>query len=65
VGALQRRLHGEHRLRVGRNAWFLAAGRRARLVLKTRRGRVLAVGIADRRRTSRRAARRFMRAWAL
>lgn len=66
VRMLRRTLHGERRVRVGRNVWYLAPGRSARLVYKTRRGRVLEVGIADRGLTnSRRLARTFLRAWRL
>src|SRR3954451_437581 len=57
VKTLRRKLRDERRVRVGRNVWYLAAGR----VYKTRRGRVLAVGIADRRL----AARRLLTAWRL
>jgi hypothetical protein len=62
--ALRRRLHGERRVRVGRNAWYLARGRRATLVYKARGRRVRDVGIADGRFTrGRPAARRLLRAW--
>jgi hypothetical protein len=64
VRTLRRRLHREHRLRVGRNTWYVARGRRSELVFRTRRGRVIAVGIADRRLMhGRRAAKRFLRSW--
>ncbi|MFN2616676.1 MAG: hypothetical protein ABR581_06065 [Thermoleophilaceae bacterium] len=63
---LRRRFHHERRLRIGRNVWYLARGRRATLIFKARRGKVLEVGIADRRLTrSRRASRRFLRSWRL
>jgi hypothetical protein len=66
VRTLRRRLRHERRVHVGHNTWYLAAGRRARLLFKTRHGRVLEVGIGDKRMTrSRRGARRFLRAWQL
>jgi hypothetical protein len=66
VRTLRRRLRHERRLRVGGNVWYLAAGSRARLLFKTRRGRVLEVGIGDGRLTrSRRAAKRYLGAWRL
>jgi hypothetical protein len=64
VRTLRRRLHGERRFRVGGNTWYLAAGSRARLLFKTRRGRVLEVGIGDKGLTrTRTASRRYLRAW--
>jgi hypothetical protein len=64
--ALRRRLHGERRYRVGRNAWYLARGRKATLLFKVRGKKVLAVGLAARSATrGRRASRRFLRAWRL
>ena len=63
---LRRRLHHERRFRVGHNVWYLARARHSTLVFKTRHGRVLEVGIANRRLTpSRRSARRFLRSWEL
>jgi hypothetical protein len=57
---------GERRYRVGRNAWYVAPGKRARLVLKTRRGRVREIGLASKRLTrSRPATRGLLRAWHL
>jgi hypothetical protein len=66
VKRMRRRLHGERRLRIGRNTWYLARGRKATLVYKTRGRKVLDVGIADRRLTrTRRGARRMLRSWEL
>ena len=48
VRTLRRRLRGERRYRIGRNVYFVAPGRRARLLFRTRRGRVRAIGIGDR-----------------
>jgi hypothetical protein len=51
---------------VGGNVWYLARGRHARLLFKTRHGRVLEVGIGDGRLTrSRRGAKRYLGAWRL
>jgi hypothetical protein len=64
VRTLRRRLRGERRQRVGRNTWYVAAGSRARLLFKTRRGRVREIGIADRRLTgTARGRRNLLRAW--
>ena len=61
--ALRRRLRGERRVRVGRNVWYLAGGRESRRAFKTRGGRVLELGLADKRLTrSRGGARRLLRA---
>ena len=66
VKGLRRRLRGERRLAIGRNAWYLARGRKATLVYKTRGKRVLDVGIGDRRLTGTSgSARRFLRSWEL
>jgi hypothetical protein len=63
---LHRRLRGERRLPVGRNSWYVASGRRARLLFQVRRGRIRQVGIADKGLTrGRRAGRSFLRAWQL
>lgn len=61
-----RRLRGMRRVRVGRNLWYLAPGKSSRLLFKTRRGRVLELGIGDKRLTrGRRTTRRFLDAWHL
>ncbi len=66
VRVLRRKLRRERRLRVGRSTWYFAPGSRARLIYKTRRGRVLEVGKADARLTRSQAARRrFLGAWKL
>jgi hypothetical protein len=66
VRTLRRKLHGERRFKVGRNTWYVARGHSASLVFKTRRGRVTALGIAERRLTgSRRASKRLLSAWRL
>ena len=66
VRALRRAVRGERRYRIGRNVWFVAPGKRSQLVFKTRRGRVLELGIADRRLTrSRPEVRSLLHAWHL
>jgi hypothetical protein len=66
VRTLRRRLRGERRYRVGRNTWYVARRKRARLLFKTRRGRVREIGIASRRLSrTRRGTRRLLRAWQL
>jgi hypothetical protein len=63
---LRARLRGERRIRVGRNVWYLAPGRTSQLVFKTRRGRVLEVGVASKSLTrGRSGASVFLRAWHL
>jgi len=64
VGTLRHRFRGARRFKVGRNAWYLVRGRRARMVFKVRAGRVREVGLADLRLTSTQLkARRFLRAF--
>jgi hypothetical protein len=59
---LRRRLGRMWSFRIGRNRWYVARGRRVRLVFKTHRGRVEEVGIADpRSSTTPRRAKRFLR----
>ena len=63
---MRRRFRGERRFRVGRNVWYLVRGKRSRVLFKTRAGKVREIGVADLRLTrSRRAARRFLRAFSL
>jgi metallophosphoesterase (TIGR03767 family) len=63
---MRRRFRGERRFRRGRNTWYLARGKRARIVFKTRAGKVREVGVANRRLTrSRRSVRRLLRAFSL
>ena len=66
VRSLRRRVRGERRFHVGRDVWYLARGRSSALAFKTRGGRVLEIGLADRRLTrTRRGSQRFLRAWQL
>lgn len=63
---LRIRLRGERRLRVGRNVWYLARGSGATRVFRTRAGRVVEIGLADKRLTrNRRFAKRLLGAWRL
>jgi hypothetical protein len=55
VAAARRRLHLSGRMKLGYNLWYLAANGSSRGVLKTRHGRVLEVGVANRALTSDRA----------
>jgi hypothetical protein len=59
-------LRGERRYRVGRNVWLVAHTRRATFLVRTRGGRVRAVGLAARMATRpRRGTRRLLEAWRL
>ena len=60
---VRRRLVGERRYRVGRDTWYLAPSRQARIVVKVRRGRVSEVGLADLRLTAGAGAERFVRSF--
>jgi dienelactone hydrolase len=63
---LRKRLHHERRFRVGKNTWYLSAGKKSRLLFQVRRGRVRQLGIASKALTrSRPAARAFLRGWQL
>lgn len=62
VRTLTRRFRGERPFKVGRNTWYLVRGARARVVFKTRGGRVREVGLADQRLTgTRHKALRLLR----
>jgi hypothetical protein len=64
VRAARRRLHLNRAMRIGRNVWYLARNGSSRGVLKTRHGRVLEVGVANRSLTANRAReRRLLRAF--
>ena len=66
VRDLRRRLHPPQRRRIGRNLWYLAPGRGARLLFRTRGERVLEVGVAHAGLTrTTRQVRSFLRAWDL
>ncbi len=55
-------LRGERRLKIGQNVWYSLPGRKSRIVFKTRGGRVLEVGLADKR-VARTGEKRLLRAW--
>lgn len=62
---VRRRLRGEQRYRVGPYDWYLAPSKRARIVVKARRGRVIELGLADLRLTREKALiARFLRAFS-
>lgn len=66
VRTMQRRLRGERRYRVGRNVWYVARGKRARVVFRTNGGRVREIGLINKRLASTsRSTRRLLRAWQL
>jgi hypothetical protein len=61
---LAARLSGERRFRIGQNVWYSLPGRQSRIVFKTRAGRVLEVGLANKRLALTRAGEeRLLRAW--
>jgi dienelactone hydrolase len=63
--SVARRLRAGTPFHVGKNFWYLLPGKRARGVLKVRRGRIEEVGIASAQLTgSRPAARRFFRSFS-
>jgi hypothetical protein len=60
----RRRLSGERRFRVGANVWYVATQDGGRALVKTRAGKVLALGLADPLLTdSRVKTARFLRSW--
>ncbi len=57
-------LRGARSIRIGATTWYLARGRKTRLVVKVQGGTVRELGIADKRLTgSRTQLRRFLTAW--
>lgn len=60
---VRRRLRGERRLRVGRDVWYLAPARRARVVVRLRRGKVAEVGLGHAGLTAGKTARRLLRSF--
>jgi len=64
VSALRRRLRGERDYRIGRNTWFVVRSGKVARLWRTRRGRVLSVGLGNGSLTrSAAATRRFLRTW--
>lgn len=66
VRNLRAKLKGERKLRIGKNTWYVANGRRSRLIFRVRGNTVQAVGIADRwLTTSTAGGKRLLTAWRL
>jgi triacylglycerol esterase/lipase EstA (alpha/beta hydrolase family) len=66
MSRLRRRLRHERTQRVGKNTWYVAPARHARLIYRVRGSRVLAVGIADKRLSATTSGRRrLLTAWKL
>jgi hypothetical protein len=64
VTTLLRRLRGERGVTIGRNRWFYARGKSSMLLFRTRKGKVLEVGIASKTLTkTQRGTVRLLRAW--
>jgi hypothetical protein len=62
----RRKLRHERRYQVGANTWYVVRGAKSTVVVRTRRGRVRAVGIGARSAThSRRAQKAFLGGWHL
>ena len=64
ASTVRKRLVGERRYRLGRDVWYLAWGRSARVVVRVRGGRVVELGLADLRLTLKKTARRFLRGFS-
>jgi hypothetical protein len=62
--ALRRRTNGR-RFRIGSNRWYVVRARRARIVYKVRRGKVRELGLANKRLTKGKRARRTLGSWRL
>ena len=52
VKTVRRRLRGERSYRAGSFRWYVSTASRARVVIQTRRGKVVQMGLADKKRTS-------------
>jgi hypothetical protein len=66
TAAARRRLSGERAFKVGSNTWYVAKRGKARLLVKTKNGRVGEIGIGDPRlSTTPKATKRFLNAWKL
>ena len=44
---LRKRLKGERRYRVGKNTWYVAKGKKARILFRARKSKVLELALAD------------------
>ncbi|HYI35353.1 MAG TPA: M14 family zinc carboxypeptidase [Thermoleophilaceae bacterium] len=61
---LRKRLKGERRYKVGKNVWYVAKGRKARMLFRARRSKVVELSLADKRLTAtKRGTVRLLRAW--
>ena len=61
-----RKLRGERAFKVGSNTWYVAKRGKARLLVKTKNGKVGEIGIGDPRLTTTpNATKRFLNAWKL
>ncbi len=61
---LRKRIKGERRYRVGKNVWYVAKGRKARVLFRARKSKVLELALADKRLTaSKKSTVRLLRAW--
>ena len=64
VKTLKRRLKGERSFVIGNNRWYVITGKKSRLVFRTRKRKVVELGIADRPLSVGTAAtKRLLRAW--
>jgi hypothetical protein len=58
---VRRKLRGARPIRIGSIRWYLKATARARIVVRVRRGKVVELGLADKRLTrTRKAAKRLL-----
>ena len=61
---LRKRLKGERRYKVGRNVWYVAKGKKARVLFRARKSKVLELALADKRLTAtKKGTVRLLRAW--
>jgi hypothetical protein len=65
TAAALRRLRGERAFKIGSNTWYVAKRGKARLLVKTKNGKVREIGIGDPRLTTPKATKRFLNAWKL
>jgi hypothetical protein len=66
TAAALRKLRGERAVKVGSNTWYVAKRGKARLLVKTKNGKVGEIGIGDPRLTTApKATKRFLNAWKL
>lgn len=64
VKTLRKRLKGERSVKIGKNRWYYAKGSKSRLLFRTRKGKVIELGLGNKMLTANRPALvRFLRAW--